>query len=204
MGVDKSDIRTVIHRDTPPSVEAFLQESGRGGRDRRPARSYLIVSREDRDAAQRLPDATARVRYEALLSFAGDSSRCRRENLLKLLDAAPEFCFGCDVCDGSVVARPEALDAIVELVRHRPRRYTTRELQLLLTGRKTLDARLRGLDLSPQFGTLSSWEPDDIETAIGELARSRVLRLPRHGPWKHRVKLGSRHHRRELPSSAPT
>jgi ATP-dependent DNA helicase RecQ len=196
MGVDKSDIRTVIHRDTPPSVEAFLQESGRGGRDRRPARSYLIVSREDSEATRRLPDATARERYEALLRFATDSRRCRRENLLELLDAAPEFCFGCDVCDGSVVDRPEGLDLIVEFVRHHPRRYTTRDLKILLAGRKALDARLRGLDLSPYFGSLSSWEPDDIETAVAELAHTGILHLPRRGPWKHRVTFGGRHGRR--------
>ncbi|MFA6504685.1 MAG: RecQ family ATP-dependent DNA helicase, partial [Treponemataceae bacterium] len=42
MGVDKANIRTVIHRDCPQNVEAYLQESGRGGRDGKPARAVLL------------------------------------------------------------------------------------------------------------------------------------------------------------------
>ena len=47
LGVDKPDIRTVVHRDVPYSVEAYLQESGRGGRDGRPAECLLLYGAED-------------------------------------------------------------------------------------------------------------------------------------------------------------
>lgn len=190
MGVDKPDIRTVIHRDTPPSVEAFLQESGRAGRDRGAATSYLIFGAEDDDNAGRMIDPTARGRYRALLEFAHNSHRCRRESLLELLDAEPEFCFGCDVCEGTAVDRPDGGGEILEFVAHNRRRYTAHEAVLILAGRNSLDVRLRGLDLKSRFGALGDWEPEDIAGAITQMIASRLLAVARRGPWKHRLTLG--------------
>jgi ATP-dependent DNA helicase RecQ len=192
LGVDKSSIRTVIHRDTPPSVEAFLQESGRAGRDGKGAASYLVVGREDIEKPGRMADPTARQRYESLLGFARNSRKCRRESLLALLDAEPEFCFGCDVCDNQVIREPEGRRLLTKFVHHHMRRYTPREIVLILSGRKNFDVRLRHLDLSLSFGALGAWEPEDIETALSELERDGSLRVIRRGPWKHRVTLGRR------------
>lgn len=54
MGVDKKNIRTVIHRDAPPTVEAYVQEAGRGGRDGEISEAVLLWSPEDRRRAARL------------------------------------------------------------------------------------------------------------------------------------------------------
>src|SRR5690606_38704575 len=63
MGIDKSDLRYVIHVDVPGSVTAYYQEVGRAGRDGRPARGILLYDPEDRriqehfiDSAQPQPD----------------------------------------------------------------------------------------------------------------------------------------------------
>ncbi|HON14267.1 MAG TPA: RecQ family ATP-dependent DNA helicase [Treponema sp.] len=73
MGVDKADIRTVIHFDCPNLVEAYLQESGRGGRDGKPATATLLWGPEDEE------------RTGPLAEYGRNRDRCRRELLLTLL-----------------------------------------------------------------------------------------------------------------------
>ncbi len=104
LGVDKQNIRTVIHFDVPPTIEAYLQESGRGGRDRQQAFAYLLFSREDSQFAKTISDPLLRRRYEAVLKYA-ESQSCRRAFLIDKLDKKSENCSGCDVCDGTVVDR---------------------------------------------------------------------------------------------------
>ena len=78
MGVDKANIRTVIHHDLSPSIETYLQESGRAGRYRDPAEAILLYSPE---AALRSDDP----RERSLLGFAEESGICRCYSLLGLI-----------------------------------------------------------------------------------------------------------------------
>ena len=173
MGIDKPDIRTVIHYNLSPSVEAYLQESGRAGRDRQQAEAILLCSPSDRSTFRGAHDPAARARFEALLNFAEDGSTCRRENLLRLLGAEPEACFGCDVCRKAVVGVPEYKTELISLIRRNRRRFPLPE------------AAAAG---SLRFSGLSR---EDAAEALSQLIRSGDLRKIRRGPWKGKLTTAS-------------
>ena len=96
MGVDKKDIKTVIHLDPPQTAESFIQEAGRGGRDGSVAKSILVWSPEDTRRFSKFPQKS---RQRVLLDFA-TTKLCRRQVLLDALGAEQAPCKGCDNCLG--------------------------------------------------------------------------------------------------------
>ena len=105
MGVDKPDVRTVIHLEAPTSAEAYIQEAGRGGRDGSRAKAILVWSDED---AKKFAALERGSRARVMLAFAQNNA-CRRQTLLDALGAEQAACTGCDVCEGT--AQSEAQDA---------------------------------------------------------------------------------------------
>jgi len=105
LGIDKPDIRTVIHRDCPPSIEAYLQESGRAGRDGELSKAIILWGPDDEASLARVKKEGDRARMAKLLSYARDSNKCRREALLDILEYQGERDYPeqncCDVCDQS-------------------------------------------------------------------------------------------------------
>ncbi|MFT6414138.1 MAG: ATP-dependent DNA helicase RecQ [Glaciecola sp.] len=106
MGINKSNVRFVVHHDVPRSVESYYQETGRAGRDGMPAEALLLF--DERDAArikQWISTGTTPDRYEiemhkfeAMESFA-EAQTCRRQVLLNYFsDYREEQCGNCDIC----------------------------------------------------------------------------------------------------------
>lgn len=120
MGINKSNVRFVVHHDVPRSVEAFYQETGRAGRDGMPAEALLLY--DERDAAKIkkwIADGSTPERFEiemhkfeAMQSFS-EAQTCRRQILLNYFgDSRLEPCGNCDICqfppkmfDGTIVAQ---------------------------------------------------------------------------------------------------
>jgi ATP-dependent DNA helicase RecQ len=174
MGVDKADIRTVIHRDCPPSVEAYLQESGRAGRDGRPSKAILLWGPEDAPAALRAKWDADKLRLEALFAYGRNTADCRREALLALLDyqgdgSKPESeC--CDVCGGSAKAALREEEGVMAFFHKNRRAYTMDEAASVLAGMATL-----------------RWTEEDVKKTILHLIRSGRLKRIGRFPWKNKI-----------------
>jgi ATP-dependent DNA helicase RecQ len=206
MGVDKPDIRTVIHLDIPYSPEAYLQETGRAGRDGSAVEATLLYSAEDLRFADTLsatpgnslvdphglrrPAQLAAERYTRMLDYALDASRCRREQLLGFLGQEPGSCGGCDVCDGRVLNRAEGEAQILDFVARNRRRFTLLQAVQLLRGAKSYEVVRRGLASYYGFGRLAGWQEEEIEEALEALRRSGQIRVLKRGFWKERIAPG--------------
>ena len=180
MGVDKGDIRTAVHLDPPPSIEAYLQEAGRAGRDGRPAQVLLLhAGGAERRRLEAMAPADRR-RYAAMLDYAA-CRRCRREQLLAPFTDGEVACSGCDVCDRQVAAPPPEAAAIAGLVRRHRGRFGVRETALLLGGRPTYEAAALGLRRTRGFGYLRDWREAEIDEALAALLAAGTIERRKRG-----------------------
>ncbi len=179
MGVDKKNIRSVIHVDLPLDVESFLQESGRAGRDGNPAQSIILVGEEESLRGQ---EYELMHPFNQLLRVCQQTSQCRREALLELMGFHHTSCSGCDICNQSSVALPDGQLQILSVIRWYPLRFTSSEAASLLTGshsRILCPPITRG---NPFFGVLENWEMEDVIEAITRLQGEGVIKTSRYLP----------------------
>jgi ATP-dependent DNA helicase RecQ len=121
MGIDKPDVRFVVHMDLPKTVESYYQETGRAGRDGLPAEAWMVYGLQDVIKLRQMlessngSDAHKRAEQHRLNAMLGlcEITTCRRHALLMYFDEeSPEKCGNCDTCltrvdtwDGTEAAR---------------------------------------------------------------------------------------------------
>jgi ATP-dependent DNA helicase RecQ len=126
MGIDKGDVRFVIHYNMPGTVEGYYQEIGRAGRDGKPGETILFYSYADVQTHMHFAEEIEDPRYKDVVIAKLDRMKeyaeaqvCRRTILLSYFsEESVEACGNCDVCkdppkyfDGSVLAQ-KALSAV--------------------------------------------------------------------------------------------
>jgi len=198
MGVDKSNVRTVIHEVVPSSLEAYYQEAGRGGRDGLQSRCVLLAENRDKGLhvffINQVDDPEAKNhrwrQYREVWGFV-EGEGCRRRAILRHFgDRTEPTALGrcCDACDGALeIAKARAPrrgvaevadieDAIVAVVeRAEPSVGRTKTVEILRGGRSKALLKY-GYDSLPGYGDFSDWHADDVLARVDALIDAGRLR----------------------------
>ena len=200
MGIDKSDVRFVVHYDLPKTVESYYQETGRSGRDGLPAEALLLFGLGDAavvrslvegggraanggDEYERDPERV-RIELHKLASMVGyaDGLSCRREALLGYFGepyAAP--CGNCDIC----LEPPETFDAteqaqmalscVYRLWEHGGFGYGVGYVIDVLRGSENEKILARGHDSLSTYGIGAEFSRDHWQSLIRQLIHRGYL-----------------------------
>ncbi len=186
MGIDRSDVRYVIHAGAPQSLEHYQQESGRAGRDGLEAECVLIVSGADflkwRQMLERNGEMTDQRRtllrdIERYASAVG----CRHKHLLAHFAEVygKADCGACDFCLGELETVPDAVTTarkILSCVARVGQRFGAAHVTNVLRGAASEQVTARGHDTLTTFGLLSAASIDEVRGYIDQLLALGLLR----------------------------
>ncbi|PEQ11702.1 DNA helicase RecQ [Novosphingobium sp. PC22D] len=193
MGIDKPDVRFVVHAGIPKSIEAYYQETGRAGRDGDPASAVMLWGADDFARARQRLEAveearrgSERARLEGLAGLV-ETAECRRKVLLcHFGEDPPEHCGNCDNC----LAPPKVAD-VTELARkllsavyRTGQSFGLGHLEKVLTGSGDARVAQRGHDTLSVFGIVGGEEAPLLRPLARALQARGSLLPTEHGGLK--------------------
>lgn len=195
MGIDKPNVRYVVHYDVPKNLEGYYQETGRAGRDGLPGDCVLFFNGGDaakqRHFIRQVEDPAERGRAERLLQRMLDyaaAPQCRRAYLLRYFGEAPleQTCGNCDNCldppellDGSVAAR-KFLSCVYRIQEHRGFSTGAQHVIDVLMGTTTEKVRSWGHARLSTFGIGTEFGRDEWMALSAELLRLGLVEEGEH------------------------
>jgi len=186
MGIDRPDVRFVVHADLPRSIEAYYQETGRAGRDGASAEAWMIhgaddVMRQrafiDESEAGEERKAFERAMLERMVGYAS-TSRCRREVLLAHFgETKPGPCGACDNCLDSAPRHDVSLAArqALSCVYRTGERFGAAHIADVLLGAETEKIRALGHDRLSTYGIGRDLAKSQWRALIGHLVGEGLL-----------------------------
>ena len=190
MGIDKPDVRFVAHIDMPKSIENYFQETGRAGRDGKPAEAWMCYGLADVVNQMRLIEMSdaddlykrrSSIKLDAMLALA-ETVHCRRKLLLNYFgEEAPETCGNCDNClepseiiDATVAAQ-KLVSCIWRCNKLSGHTFGARHIVDVLLGNPTEKVFAEGHDKLSTFGIGKDLDPDQWRRLIRQLIVLRIL-----------------------------
>ena len=186
MGIDKSNIRFVIHADLPKSIENYYQETGRAGRDGEPSACIMLFSQADIPRVKffidTIVDETERRKsldaLNKVISFAS-TSVCRRKTLLDYFgeNYTENNCGSCDICLGSCEVTDCTTEAqmLLSAIARTEERFGAAHIVDVVTGSKNKKIRDFGHDRLKTWGVGKSRSKTFWRHLIDELLAQKII-----------------------------